>query len=156
MVLALALLAGGGKVPFFSLPDLDGNLHNLKEYLSRGPVLLNFWATWCSFCDQELDDFQAFWMEDTGRVRLLAVSWDSPRTASRVRSMARAHGWEFPILLDGTRQVGRSMGVFGLPTTFLIAPDGSVLGRWIGYHEENLKEIRKLLDSLQVHAPGRP
>ncbi len=141
-------LVSASKAPSFTLKDLQRTPHTLQEYLKQGPVLLNFWATWCTFCDRELDEYQQYWEVHKTRFTLVAISWDTPRTLSRVRSMARAHGWTFPILLDDSRKVGRSYGVFGLPVTYLIAPDGSIVGRWIGYHEHNLKEIRALVDSL--------
>jgi peroxiredoxin len=141
-------LLSASKAPTFSLKDLQNNTHTLQDYLKQGPVLLNFWATWCTFCDKELDEYQTYWARNQDRFTLVAISWDTPRTLSRVRSMARAHGWTFPILLDDSRKVGRAYGVFGLPVTYLIAPDGSIVGRWIGYHAQNLREIRTRVDSL--------
>jgi len=147
-ILIMLGLLTAGKAPTFTLKDLQRQPHALTAYLQKGPVLLNFWATWCTFCDKELDEFQAYWEAHQRQVQLVAISWDTPRTLSRVRAVARAHRWRFPILLDESRRVGRRYGVIGLPTTFLIAPDGTIVGRWIGYHEKNLREISALVDSL--------
>ncbi|MDE2491652.1 MAG: TlpA family protein disulfide reductase [Elusimicrobia bacterium] len=138
--LALALLAaalcacGGGAsgphpAPGFSLPALGGGTVSLSS--ERGKVVLvNFWATWCDSCREELPTLRELARRRDGPdFALLAVNVDED--ASKVPPFAKAHALDFPILLadPGTMSAYR---VRDLPTSFLIAPDGTIARRYVG------------------------
>ena len=114
----------------FDLPLLDGTRSVLNDH--RGSfVFLNFWATWCPPCREEMPA-----MEELQRsladlpFTILAVSvQEDPATVSRFIDQ---YGFTFPILLDRNGRVTASYGVRGLPTSYFIAPDGRVAGMIVG------------------------
>jgi peroxiredoxin len=143
----LQILEPRRKVPDFSLQDLDGKTVTLKEF--RGKVVfLNFWATWCPPCREEMPAMQKIYTElqDKGLVMLAINFMETPNT---IRPFVKEHKLTFPILLDsGTVMV--SFGVLGLPATYLIDRQGKAAARALGgrdwSNQESLRMIRKLLD----------
>ncbi|HLC40786.1 MAG TPA: TlpA disulfide reductase family protein [Methylomirabilota bacterium] len=143
----LQILEPRRKVPDFSLQDLDGKTVTLKEF--RGKVVfLNFWATWCPPCREEMPAMQKIYTElqDKGLVMLAVNFMETPNT---IRPFVKEHKLTFPILLDsGTVMV--SFGVLGLPATYLIDRQGKAAARALGgrdwSNQESLRMIRKLLD----------
>lgn len=134
-------------VPGFSLQDLDGKTVTLKEF--RGNVVfVNFWATWCPPCRDEMPAMQKLYKEnrDKGLVMLAINFMETPNT---IRPFVNEYKLTFPILLDsGTVMV--SYGVLGLPATYLIDRQGKAAARALGArdwgNQESIRIIRKLLD----------
>jgi peroxiredoxin len=93
-------IVGRPVVPNFSLNNLDGEQVQLSDYAGQ-VVVVNFWATWCVPCLQELPFLQDYYteFEDQGLV-VLAISRDGPETFSQVRRVARRYRWTMPVLLD--------------------------------------------------------
>ncbi len=135
------------QAPDFSLEDLQGNTRNLKDY--RGKlVMLNFWATWCPPCRAEMPSMEQLYQEMRGEdFVMLAVNLREGRT--KVAGFTEEEGYNFPVLLDKDGQVGSQLyGVQAIPTTYLIAPDGTILGRKAGTREWDTPEIKSLFNSL--------
>jgi len=74
-------LLAGRKAPNFKLKNLDGKYISLDSLLKRGPVILDFWATWCTYCDEELDLLNELQKEFQNLVTVVAISIDNPRVA---------------------------------------------------------------------------
>lgn len=115
-ILVLAACAGpGGPAPRalsgdFSLRTLDGRRVTLSEQLGRGPVLLDFWATWCHPCQEELGHLERLHRRfGAAGLRVLGIAIDGPQTRAQVGAAARRHGLSFPVLLD---EEGRAMEAF--------------------------------------------
>jgi cytochrome c biogenesis protein CcmG, thiol:disulfide interchange protein DsbE len=119
-------LAIGDEALPFSLPDLDGNLVNLADYRGQ-PVIVNFWATWCAPCRLEMPAFQTAFEKyaDQGLV-ILAVNQDEPAEVARAYFYDEM-GLTFTPLLDDNSAIATAYGVFGLPSTYFIGPDGRVV-----------------------------
>lgn len=118
-----------------SLPDValknleDETIHTGKIENDGNPIVIAFWATWCTPCKNELntiDELYADWQEETG-VKLIAVSTDDQRTAGRVVPYVDSRSWEFEILLDPNGDFKRAMGVNNIPHTFLIDGNGKIV-----------------------------
>jgi peroxiredoxin len=138
IVLALALIyvtrdrpdsrASATPAPDFTLGGLSGDNVALSSF--RGHyVLLNFWATWCPPCKAELPDLYAYYLahRNDGFV-LLGV--DVEEDAATVAQFMQANRFDFPVALDITGMVYERYGGAGLPSSFLIGPDGSLVKVW--------------------------
>lgn len=109
----------------FRLPDLSGNMKGLKDF--RGKVVfLNFWATWCKPCEEEMPSMQALYESLKGQpFEIVAVSVDSA-DASIVSSYAKKYGLTFTILHDRKGSVKEMYKTTGVPETFIIDQKGVI------------------------------
>ena len=137
----------GQLAPDFALKSLSGENLRLSEF--RGEVvMINFWATWCGPCRQEmplLDELHQRYQK-VG-FRLLGVNIDDDRRS--VIKMVRVLGLNFPVLLDERKHVSRLYDVDAMPATLLIDRTGIVRyihqGYRSGYEQSYVDEIRELL-----------
>lgn len=111
----------------FDLKVLDGSDVSLDAY--RGKYLLiNFWATWCGPCKVEMPSLEALYRKfKSDRFDVLAISGDM-FGATVVKPFMDAHKLTFPVALDQRLTVSHQYGVTSLPTTFLIDPEGNIIG----------------------------
>lgn len=126
-------ISGAPEAPPFSLRTIDG--HAVDSGSLRGKVVLvNFWATWCGPCKDEMPALKRLrrTMGDR-RFEVLAVTADQQHEA--IRNFARTLDLEFPILLDETKDVSAAFGVRGLPTTVVIDRNGRWVARAVGPRE---------------------
>lgn len=123
-------ITGAPPAPAFAMTTLDGR--RLDSASLRGKiVLVNFGATWCGPCKDEMPGLQRLWRSLADRrFEVLAVTTD--REPEAIRHFARILNLEFPILLDETRDVSAAFGVRGLPTTVVIDRNGRWVGRAVG------------------------
>ncbi|PCJ81800.1 MAG: alkyl hydroperoxide reductase [Bacteroidetes bacterium] len=140
-------------VPSVKLKDLTGTTIDTGAFENDGnPIVICFWATWCSPCKRELNnymDYYADWQEETG-VKIIAVSIDDSRSTNRVGPYTSSAGWEFDILLDPAKEFARAMQVINVPHTFLVNGEGEIVWTHNNYaegdEEELYEEILKLVD----------
>ena len=155
--LAIGTWAAPGETPHlapakaatFHLRSLGGNPVDLAELLTRGPVVLDFWATWCQPCAQSLPEMQKVaerWSERG--LTVVGVSIDGPRNQSRVRPFAAKLGLTFPILFDADGKLQRDYQVTAVPTTVVIAPDGRIAYASEGWWPGETKKIEAVIASL--------
>jgi cytochrome c biogenesis protein CcmG/thiol:disulfide interchange protein DsbE len=118
------------KVPSVDLKDIEGETINTGNLGNDGkPIIISFWATWCSPCKKELNtinDMYIDWQDETG-VKLIAVSVDDERTKNRVVPYVDSKSWEYEILLDTNGDFKRAMGVNNVPHTFVIDGNGNIV-----------------------------
>ncbi|GAB4575010.1 MAG: hypothetical protein Kow0077_24410 [Anaerolineae bacterium] len=116
--------------PLFTLPGLDGEQLSLGDY--RGQyVLVNFWATWCPPCRAELPDLVSYYKQhaDSGFM-LIGVNEQEPPAV--VNAFLRQNNLDFPVVLDGNGSVMQAYGVTGMPSSFLVNPEGQIVRMWTG------------------------
>ena len=137
----------GGAAPPLALQDLDGKPHRLQDYRGK-VVLINFWATWCEPCRDEMPSMNKLRASLAGQpFAVLAVNLAEPE--SRIRRFMEQVPMNFPVLLDRDTSVAKTWQARILPASFIVGPDGrvrySVLGEidWTG--ERVRKAIRELL-----------
>lgn len=141
------------KLPEVKLKDMEGNEVNTGNMGFKGPVVISFWATWCSPCKRELNTIHEVyedWVKETG-VQLVAVSIDDEKTKNSVPVYVNGKAWEYLVLMDPNGDFKRAMGVNNVPHTFLIDQNGNIVYSHNNYapgdedklYEEILKLVKK-------------
>lgn len=139
------------KVPSVKIKDLTGTTIDTSELSNNGkPIIITFWATWCSPCKRELNNYAELyddWQEETG-VKIIAVTIDDQRSVGRVAPYVNSSGWDFEVLLDTNKEFATAMQVMNVPHTFLIDGDGNIVWQHNNYadgdEEELYQELLKL------------
>jgi cytochrome c biogenesis protein CcmG, thiol:disulfide interchange protein DsbE len=144
-VLAVVLvigLSGKGSSSGRSAPALPKELlagtpvtlASLRSAAAGQPALVVFWASWCGPCQHEAPAVERFASSPAGRGRVIGVDWSDEAGSAR-RFIAKNH-WSFSNLRDGEGSVGLAYGLRGLPTTFVIAANGTIAKTLIGPQTE--------------------
>jgi peroxiredoxin len=132
--------------PDFTLPNLEGKKVSLQDF--RGKVIfLNFWATWCVPCREEMPAMEKLYREFKDKnfvVLAVNVKDRKPDAVSFVKELKLS----YPIVIDPDAQVGLLYGAWGLPTTYLIGPKGEGLARAWGPAEWYSAAARNLIKDL--------
>jgi thiol-disulfide isomerase/thioredoxin len=133
--------------PGFSLPDLKGNLHTPEEYRGK-VVLVNFWASWCPPCIQEMPALERLGKQLADEpFEIIAINVGEQKY--RVWKFIRLVDFDIPVLLDTDQQTFEAWDVKTLPTSFLLDRNGQLSYRVQGVpewgSEETLSVIRALL-----------
>ena len=134
----------GRRLPEVTIQDVDGNRFSSSQ-ISNGdkPVVIVFWKTCCKPPIRELsvlNDLYEEWKQKTG-VKIYAVSIDDARATGSVKPFTNGQGWEFEILLDPNQAFKRSMGVNGVPHTFVINGKGEIVGQKLLFSEGDENDI---------------
>ncbi len=137
-------LGPGDKAPPFANPDLAGRHVLSRDYLGRGWLIVDFFATDCEGCKKELPVLEALGRELGPRLPILVFATD-PAGQPVVESYFRARPTTLPVLLDRYRTTVRRYGVSEIPSLFLIDPAGTVVLRQVGFQEGLYERIRALL-----------
>ena len=138
----------GKSAPDFTLTKLDGTNVKLSD-LKGKKVILNFWATWCGPCQQEMPDMEAFYKEHKENVEILAINYTPSEKGGgeeKVSNFAKEKGITFPILLDKNIDVTTAYKVITIPTSYFIDTKGVIQDKFIGpmTQKEMEKRVAKL------------
>jgi len=143
----LAALPNPVPAPEFSLQDMEGKTHTLSDYQGKA-VILNFWATWCPPCREEMPSMQRAWEQVRAEgIAMLAVNVGE--SEDKVFAFLADYPVNFPILFDKDSSAMKNWPVKGLPTTLVLDPQGRIVYRAVGGREWDdpglLQKIRELL-----------
>jgi thiol-disulfide isomerase/thioredoxin len=132
-------------LPFsdFELNTLDGQQIKLSDFKGR-PVLVNFWATWCDPCKEEMPLFEQVY--STNNVNLMVIGVNAQEDPAIVKPFVEQYRLTFPIAMDRNGDVEKLYAVRGYPTTFFIDANGVLQAQHIGQLNDNLlKNYLKLI-----------
>jgi thiol-disulfide isomerase/thioredoxin len=130
VLLKMSRLPSGSMAVPFELTTLDGKVVKSSE-LAGKVLLVNFWATWCGPCKEEMPSLARLQKQlDPAQFALLTVTTDLQRQG--ITHFLSQLGVSLPVLFDEDQEVSRSFMVRGLPTTIVIARDGALVGRVVG------------------------
>ncbi|RPI42151.1 MAG: TlpA family protein disulfide reductase [Betaproteobacteria bacterium] len=143
------LVAVDAASPPLELKDTKGRLHRLSDYRGK-VVLVNFWATWCEPCRDEMPSMQALYRragpQAGGGLAILAVN--HAENLSRIEQFLRHHPLDFPVLIDPFSSVWSAWKPGLLPSSYLIGRDGRVRYRALGEIDWAGKEAEAILRRL--------
>jgi cytochrome c biogenesis protein CcmG/thiol:disulfide interchange protein DsbE len=138
-------LATGAVAPRLALPDLGGRTVDLEELKGR-VVLVNFWATWCPPCREEIPELSELWRgQRPGCFELLGVAEQSP--AEELAKMSRSI--PYPVLTDVGGDAAAAWKVFGFPSSFLVDTRGAVVETFQGAVSKE-----EVLEAMTPHLPA--
>ena len=136
----------GGPTQPLALKDLGGTLHDLAEY--RGQVVVvNFWATWCQPCREELPSLERLRDAMRGR-RFEVLTVNVAEGEPRVKGFLAEVPLRLPVLLDRNGDAQRAWRVRGLPATFLLDPHGAIRYWYLGELDWAQPAIFRTVDTL--------
>jgi len=130
----------------FTVESLVGDSENLSDY--RGKVIfLNFWATWCGPCRAEVGEIDAL-HETLKDEDFMVMALSIQEQKKKVSKFMESNDIDFPVYLDSDGAVAAMYGVNGIPTTYIIAPDATIVGKAVGPRQWGGTESVELMRSL--------
>ncbi len=136
----------GGAAPPLKLADLEGRVHKLADYRGK-VVLVNFWATWCVPCREEMPSIERLRASLAGRpFAVLAVNLAEPEP--RIRGFLEKVPVRFTVLIDRDTATARAWQAKVLPATYIVGPDGAIRYRHVGELDWSKPEVRKQILGL--------
>jgi peroxiredoxin len=138
-------LTPGIAAPAFELTEVrDGATVRLEDFRGR-PAILNFWATWCPTCVEELPQLDQLHRESGGRFAVLSLSSEPPR---KLKAWAREEQLELPILFDRGGQTSKAYAVEAIPTIVIIDAQGKLIHDFAGKPDIDIlrDHMQRLID----------
>ncbi|MBI9108032.1 MAG: TlpA family protein disulfide reductase [Spirochaetales bacterium] len=135
----------GENAPAFVLTDIDKNYVFSKKLYGTGWVLVDFYATWCENCNEELPYIEELYDDfaDSGFQAMLLATDDEGHSV--VKPYFASAPTTLTVLIDKYKKAVGSFGVQALPSLFLVDPDGKIAFKSVGYHEEDIVSLRAIL-----------
>jgi len=144
----------GGATPALELRDVEGRLHRLGDYRGK-VVLVNFWATWCEPCREEMPSMNKLRASFAGQpFAVLAVNL--AESEARIRRFMEQVPLEFTVLMDRDSAVARAWRARVLPISFLVGPDGRIRYRVVGEIDWTQECVRKAIVALMPPVATQP
>ncbi len=157
-VLYGALSFAQDKSSVHSLPRVDiktmtGETINSSTFENDGkPIIIDFWATWCKPCIEELNTIHELypeWQKETG-VKVIIISLDDARTMQRVAPFVNGRGWNYESYVDPNGDFKRAMNVNMPPQTFVLNANKEIVWQHVGYAEGNEDELYEEVKKVTV------
>lgn len=136
----------------FDLNDIESNSVKLSDLTKTGPVFVQFWATWCVPCKEEMKVLNELWIKykDSGLV-FVAITIDDQKTINKVKPFIESKSYKFPVLFDTDKNVFSNFGGQDPPFSVLLDRTGNVFKSYSGYMqgddvklEADIKEVLKI------------
>lgn len=135
--------------PDFNLPDMNGKNYQLSENFGKGPILINFWATWCIPCREEMKKLKKIYSTyEKDGLQILSISIDDPKTVSKVRSFIRTNQYPFTVLLDTNNEVFQLYKGTNPPLSVLMDKEGKIVYDHTGYRKGDEKKLEAEIAAL--------
>jgi len=119
--------------PDFTAMDSEGNFVSLSDFIGK-PVILNFWASWCSPCKSEMPDFDAAFQQYGEDIQFMMVNMTdgSQETTESATAFIAESGYSFPVFFDVEYSAAMAYGVTSIPATYFVNAEGNLVAYGIG------------------------
>ncbi len=149
----------GMTAPNFTLKTVDGTVLRVSDFRGK-VVMLNFWATWCKPCKQEMPSMEMMYeglkKQAGDRFELIAVNENNMFYAGQVKPFLQSHNIQFTIPLDPLNRLDHQYKITGVPETFVLDQNGVVAEHVIGPRNWIVKRNLELILSLLQKGPLTP
>ena len=136
-------------IPNLKLKMLNGEKTSIHELVKDGPLMIDFWATWCVPCKKVmkfLDQYHQDYMDKGFKV--LMINQDTPRSIGKVKSYIRSQNHQFLVSLDPNQAIAKKLNGLIMPTLILVDKGGAIKWRHQGYVPGEEVEIQKQIEAL--------
>lgn len=134
----------GRLAPNFDLPELNGSKLSLAQFKGR-PVVVDFWATWCGPCKDEIPAWNALQREYAGK-GLVIIGVSEDQSESDVRNFLASHRFDYPVVMDQGALAATWGMPLGLPTTIFIRRDGTIAAMAQGLEAQG--ELQRRIEGI--------
>lgn len=136
--------------PGFVLSDLTGASVNLSDFKGR-IVILNFWATWCPPCREEMPHMQSFYEKNKENdIEIIAVNLTNMDDGQQaIEKFVQDYGLTFPVLLDENGDVGERYEIMTIPTSYILDTEGRIFQKVVGPMNEQM--MNEIVNSIRMN-----
>ena len=143
------------KIPNLSINLIDGTKAKIQDLAKDGPLIIDFWATWCIPCKKLMKHLNKFVLDygDQG-LTVLMINVDSPRSIGKVKTYIKSQDYQFLVGLDPNKIISKKLNNVVMPTTILVDKDGNIVWRHQGYVQGEEKLIKKQIEAILMNDYG--
>ena len=136
LIVLISIAQEKATIPSVNIKTLENQNFDTKNISNDGkPIIISFWATWCSPCKRELnaiaEEYEE-WVEETG-VKLIAISIDDSRNTAKVAPYVNGQDWDYEVYLDPNGDLKRALNVNNVPHTFLLNSNNEIVWQHNSY-----------------------
>ncbi len=139
----------GNRIPNLKIRMLDGSSTTIHELVEDGPLMIDFWATWCVPCKKVMKFLDQYHQEfeDEG-FKVLMINTDTPRSIGKVKSYVRSQDYKFIVGMDPNKMISKKLNGMVMPTLILVDKGGEIKWRHQGYIPGEEVEIKNQIEML--------
>ncbi len=134
-------------MPDFRLPDMDNKNVNLESFLGKGPVIIDFWASWCNPCKVSMPYLNTL-AEKYDSLTVVMVSIDAAKAVSRAKNYLKSKNFKFVGLFDSDQVLAKKLNVSTVPHTFILDSRGNIVHSHVGFEPGTEKKYEEIILEL--------
>ena len=144
------------RTPNLKIKLIDGSNISLNELYKDGPLIIDFWATWCVPCKKLMKYLNQYHQEYQNEgFKVLMINTDSPRSIGKVKSYIKSQNYKFLVGVDPNKVISKKLNSIVMPTTILINQSGDIVWRHQGYIKGEEIQIKRKIESLLNKKHGK-
>ncbi|MEW6042579.1 MAG: TlpA disulfide reductase family protein [Elusimicrobiota bacterium] len=135
--------------PIFKVRDIEGKQVSMEELFHKGPIIVDFWATWCNPCKAELKALAKLYKKYKAQgLEVVAISEDNVEESAKVKQFVKMKKMPFIVIIDRNKELMEKFHAATVPSLFLIAKHGRIYSIHIGYLPGDEKKLEQELLAL--------